>query len=242
LVGVSVRRLIWTVLKIAALALVVLSLGYVAISIPRLEAMPQVIHAELRARGETWVPLARIPRIMKRAIVATEDQGFWTNWGISPEGIGRAVLVDLARGKPVQGGSTITQELVRDVLLSKDKTITRKVKEVLLALAITRLDSKKEILTMYLNEVYFGNGAYGINAASEIYFGRPPTELTASQATLLAGLPQAPSAYDPLSHPRLARARQRQVLAAMVSAGDITSAEAEAIQGEPWSLLSMPTG
>lgn len=237
---ISVRRVLWGLVRLVALAFALWAVGYVAVSIPRLQALPGTIRAELARRGSTWVPSSQIPTTLRQALIATEDQSFETNWGISFEGIGRALLVDLKTGQFVQGGSTITQELVRDQLLTAQKTIPRKIEEMLLALTLTRIDSKSEILDMYFNEVYFGNGAYGLSAASQIYFGERPSQLTPAQATLLAGLPQAPSAYNPLVHPTLAKIRQREVLTNMVSVGYLTPREASAIASSPWSLVSVP--
>lgn len=184
---------------------------------------PQLTHLSARvqaidaAHGARFVSLQRVSPWVSRALIATEDRTFYSNLGVSVAGIGRSLLVDLQRGQYAQGGSTLTQQLVRDTLLSPVKTFRRKVSEALLSLLATQVYSKQQILTLYLNEVYLGDGAYGIQAASERYFGIPPSRLNAAEASLLAGLPQAPSAYDPFIHYRRAKIRQWAVLLSMVS-------------------------
>jgi membrane peptidoglycan carboxypeptidase len=207
---------------------------------PRLASLPARVRAELAAHGSAYVPLRRISPWLIEAVVATEDRSFWTNIGVSFEGIARSVVVDLVTGRFEEGGSTITQQLVRDMLLTQAKTIRRKLEEMLLAVFLTRRMPKAEILELYLNEVYFGHGAYGVAAAARIYFGTTPDRLTPAQATLLAGLPQAPSLLDPFLHPKLAKARQWAVLSSMVATGELTAAGAAAIYREPWHLRPPP--
>jgi penicillin-binding protein 1A len=159
-----------------------------------------------------WIP---------KATVAIEDRRFYQHGGIDPVGILRALVADVSAGHLVQGGSTITQELVRNLYLSREKTLQRKVVEACLAVKLARAWSKDRILTAYLNDVYYGNHAYGIQAAAETYFSVPASRLTLEQAALLAGLPQAPSYYDPLHDPAAALGRRDEVLAALRRSGDI---------------------
>lgn len=203
----------------------------------QLLALPATIEMLDADQGVGYVRLADVSPTLVNALVATEDQSFWYNPGIDPEGIIRAAWTDIRTGSLAQGGSTISQELVRDRLLNLDKTVTRKLKEVVLALALNRYYDKRAILTMYLNQVYLGHGAYGVVAAARVYFGTTPALLTPAQATLLAGLPQAPSYYDPLTNLAAARQRQREVLSAMVNQHYITATQASAIFAQPLGLL-----
>jgi penicillin-binding protein 1A len=223
-------------LAFAAVAALLAGGAYAYVRLPALKALPQMVRAQLKAHHSRWVPLQDVAPGFIRALLATEDTTFWTNPGVSFEGIARSVLVDIASGRFVEGGSTLTQQLVRDELLSLQKTVPRKLEEMDLAIALTRLDSTREILALYLNEVYLGHGAYGIYAAAETYCGRTPAQLTPAQSTLLAGLPAAPSYYDPLTNPEGARERQAQVVAAMENAGVLTVKEGHAILRAPWGL------
>ena len=164
---------------------------------------------------------------MPKATVAIEDRRFYHHGGVDPVGILRALVADVSAGHIVQGGSTITQELVRNLYLSREKTLQRKVVEACLAVKLARAWPKDRILTAYLNDVYYGNHAYGIEAAAETYFSVPARRLTLAQAALLAGLPQAPSYYDPLHNPAAALARRDGVLHALRRSGDITGAQYE---------------
>ena len=233
-----IRKTLAIVFTLAFAVVAALAAGgtYAYLRLPALRALPQRVRSQLQAHGSRWVPLRGVAPSLVKALLATEDRTFWTNPGVSFEGIARSVLVDLASGQFVEGGSTLTQQLVRDELLTQAKTIPRKLEEMVLAIALTRLDPKREILALYLNEVYLGHGAYGILAASETYFGRTPAELTLAQSTLLAGLPQAPSYYDPLIDPKAAAARQEQVVAAMEQAGDLTPSQGRAVLKAPWGL------
>ena len=183
--------------------------------------LPAVENRTPVARGEIspWMP---------RATVAIEDRRFYQHGGIDPLGILRALVADVSAGRLVQGGSTITQELVRNLYLSREKTLQRKVVEACLAVKLARVWSKDRILTAYLNDVYYGNHAYGIQAAAETYFSVPASRLTLVQAAVLAGLPQAPSYYDPLHNPAAALGRRDEVLAALRRSGDITQARYDA--------------
>src|SRR6185436_217389 len=170
-------------------------------------------------------PLRRVSPWMPKATVAIEDRRFYSHGGIDPQGIARAVLADAQARKVVQGGSTITQQLVRNLYISNERTVQRKLKEVCLAIKLNDAWSKQRILVTYLNQVYYGNFAYGIEAAAQTYFSRPARSLTLGQAAMLAGLTQAPSAFDPFVEPGKALARRDEVLTAMRSQGVITAAQ-----------------
>ena len=180
------------------------------------------------------VALAAVPKILQQATVAIEDRTFWTNPGVDVGGILRAFNANARSGVISQGGSTITQQLIKTRLLGDELTITRKLKEALLAVEVTRTFSKEQILEMYLNQIYYGNQAYGIHAAATTYFAQPDlSKLTLAQMALLAGLPQAPSGYDPTQNPDGALARRSAVLDAMVETGYITPEQADAADAEP---------
>jgi len=168
------------------------------------------------------VSLRKISPVMRKAIIDTEDRRFYENSGIDYIGILRALESDVSSGQFAQGGSTIEQQLVRNLYLSPQQSLGRKLDEACLAEQLDRRWSKNRILTAYLNDIYFGQQAYGIEAAAGAYFGVHAKNLTLEQAALLAGLPQAPSAYDPLTRPHAAKARRAEVLAAMVKAGDLS--------------------
>jgi penicillin-binding protein 1A len=183
-------------------------------------------------RNRTPVTRRKISPWVPAATVAIEDRRFYQHGGIDPVGILRAVVADLRAGKIVQGGSTITQELVRNLYLSREQTFKRKLTEACLAIKLSSHWSKDRILTAYLNQVYYGNHAYGIEAAAETYFSASAKDLTLAQAALLAGLPQAPSSYDPYRNPAAALARRDEVLHAMLVNGDITSSQFQAAQAQ----------
>lgn len=183
------------------------------------------------AGNRTAVSLDQISPYVISATVATEDARFYTNPGFDPIGIARAIVQAAQEREIVSGASTITQQLARALLLDAEErtqiTFNRKVKEIILAAEMSRLYRKDEILELYLNEIYYGNLAYGIEAASREYFNKPAADLTLAEATLLAGLPQSPATYDPYAAPELALGRQSQVLGLMVQEAYITPAEAQ---------------
>jgi penicillin-binding protein 1A len=166
------------------------------------------------------VPYKQISAWMPKATVAIEDRRFYNHDGLDVEGIARALLKNVSAGEVVEGGSTITQQLVRNLYpVSRERTVERKLKEACLALKLDQAWSKNRILTSYMNQVYYGNLAYGIEAAAQTYFSKKARELTLPEAALLAGLPQAPSYYDPFNRPETAKARRDQVLRAMLEEG-----------------------
>jgi penicillin-binding protein 1A len=183
-------------------------------------------------RNRTPVSRQHMARWLPSATVAIEDRRFYQHGGVDPVGILRAVLADVRAGKIVQGGSTITQELVRNLYLSRQQTFKRKLIEACLAIKLSGQWSKDKILTSYMNQVYYGNHAYGVEAAAETYFSRSAATLDLAQSALIAGLPQAPSSYDPFRDPTAALARRKEVLRAMLVNGDITPSEFAAAKGE----------
>jgi len=184
------------------------------------------------------VPLREIPRYVQQATVAIEDHRFWTHRGISPRDMLRAAWVNVVGGGVRQGASTITQQLVRNIWLTHERTWDRKFKEILLAIEVERRFSKQEILEMYLNEVYYGHGAYGIGTAAATFFGKRADELTLGEAALLAGLPKAPSYYSPFNHPQRAKRRRQEVVAAMQREGYIQDRQVKvAVQEQIQSRL-----
>ncbi len=185
----------------------------------------------------TSVPLSQISPYLQQATIATEDANFYKHSGVDPVALVRAVYYAVQARDVVVGGSTITQQVVKLLLLSPERTLTRKLKEAILATEVSRKYSKDEILEIYLNELNYGNLAYGADAAAEIYFNTKVADLTLGQAALLAGLPQAPAYYDPYHQPERAKKRQGVVLGLMVEQGYITQAEADTAWGEPLSYI-----
>jgi len=177
------------------------------------------------------VSLDRIPDHLIHAFVAGEDARFFQHRGLDYVAILRALFRNVFSGEILQGGSTITQQVVKSLLLSPEKSLTRKIREAILAFKIEKYLSKEEILFLYLNQIYLGYGAYGVAAAAENYFGKPVDELNVAESALLAGLPQAPSKYSPLNNPDQARTRQQYVLHRMVEEGFISNGQlGEALQ------------
>ncbi|KRT36021.1 transglycosylase domain-containing protein [Acetomicrobium hydrogeniformans] len=183
--------------------------------------------ARLFKENRTWVSLEKISPWLIKAVLAAEDDNFYNHRGIDIKGIIRAAWVNLTKKGTFQGGSTITQQLARNLFLSREKTLERKMKEVILAYRMERLYSKDQILEMYLNTVYWGHGTYGIYAASYNYLGKDPLTLTLPEAAMLAGLLPGPEYYTPLRHPDRAKARQSYVLRRMEELGLIASEDVD---------------
>ncbi len=160
---------------------------------------------------------------IRKATIAIEDRRFFKHGGVDIEGIARAAVTDLKAGRIVEGGSTITQQLVRNLYISRERTVQRKLKEACLATKLERRETKPWILTTYLNQIYYGNQAYGIEAAAQTYFSKPSRELTLAESALLAGLTQAPSIFNPFTNAARAKARRAEVLRAMLDTGAITA-------------------
>lgn len=194
----------------------------------RLQTPMQVYSAEgelIAQYGEKRripVSLDQIPKLFEQAFIATEDSRFYEHHGIDPIGIFRAASVALMSGRATQGASTITQQLARNFFLSPERTLTRKIKEVFLAIRIEQMMTKDEILALYLNKIYLGYRAYGVGSAAQVYFGKEVNELTLSEMAMIAGLPKAPSTFNPLYSPERALARRNTVLNRMLEEGYIS--------------------
>ena len=186
---------------------------------------------EFGEEHRTLTPIAEIPLVMKNAILAIEDARFFQHGGIDYVGMVRAAVANVGRSKS-QGASTITMQVARNVYLSTEKTFTRKIYEVLLTLKLENNLSKDQILEIYMNQIFLGNRAYGFAAACETYFGKPLKNISIAEAAMLAGLPKAPSAYNPIKNPRRARIRQQYIIERMLENGFITAAQAEAAKKE----------
>ncbi len=204
----------------------------------RLQIPMQVFSAEdelIAQYGEKRripLPLAEIPPLMIKAFIATEDSRFYEHHGVDPIGIFRAVSVMATSGRASQGASTITQQLARNFYLTPEKTLMRKAKEAFLAIRIEQLFSKDEIMELYLNKIYLGNRAYGVGAASYVYFGKPASELTLSEMAMIAGLPKAPSTFNPLYSYERAVGRRNVVLMRMLEEGYITQEQYNTAKSE----------
>ena len=194
----------------------------------QLARLGDVYAAPVRARD--------LPEHLRQAVIATEDRRFYGHFGLDVLALARAALANIKAGHIVQGGSTLTQQLAKNVFLTPERSLKRKVQELLLALWLEQTFSKDEILSIYLNRVYLGAGTYGVAAASRRYFAKPAAQLSLGEAAMIAGLLKAPSRYAPTSDLERARARARQVLGFMVDAGYLTAAEAAAAAEQPFSV------
>jgi len=216
--------------------LAALSLNLTAPELPPLPPIrrdPQVTYVDrsgvvLGVRGGRYAPpvdLAKLPAHVPAAFVSIEDRRFYEHAGFDPMGIARAVVVGLENGRATQGASTITQQLARNLFLTSDRTIERKANELLYAVQLERTYSKRQILALYLSRVYFGAGAYGLEAASQRYFNKPAAKLTVREAAMLAGVLKSPTNYNPVEQPQRSAQRTRLVLDAMVETGAISPAD-----------------
>lgn len=204
--------------------------------LPQPSTLYDVQEREIRGLAERDginVSLQEIPRSFQDAIIVMEDKKFYRHHGFDLVGVGRAVYLNLKNRRVVAGGSTITQQTAKNLYLSHERTFSRKLKELFYAFQLERRYSKDEILALYCNTIYFGEGAYGVEMAARTYFGKHARELNVAEAALLAGLPNWPSQYDPYLHPEKARERQHLVLQRMVEEGKLTSREQRQAQEQP---------
>jgi penicillin-binding protein 1A len=192
---------------------------------------------EFHVERRIFVTLAQMPPTLKEAVIATEDARFYSHFGVDPMGIARAVYQNFRRGRIVEGGSTITQQLAKVLFLTPDRSLDRKLKEAVLAVELERRYSKDRILEMYLNQIYFGHGAFGVEAASRTFFGKGVSDLAPAECALLAGLPKAPTTYSPFEHPEAAMRRRAIVLTRMVDTGVIKPKEAKHLSGTNLGLV-----
>src|SRR5688572_3162488 len=245
--GRSTRRTwllrgLWTLLVMGALGLVGLGIAYARTDIPQANeiatAQASIIYyadgkTEMARLSDSEgnresVPLSKVPDHMQKAMLAAEDQDFYQNNGISPTGIARAVWVAVKGGQATQGGSTITQQYVKNYFLTQDRTLTRKAREILISIKIDQQQTKDQILENYLNTIYYGRGAYGIQTASKAYFNKDVSKLTPAESAFLASVIRGPSLYDPgLGEEQQANAEERSgyILDAMVENGWLSQAE-----------------
>lgn len=186
---------------------------------------------EFGEEHRTFTPIAEVPQVMKDAILAIEDARFFQHNGVDYLGVLRAGLANVGKSKS-QGASTITMQVARNAYLSSEKTFTRKIYEILLTFKLENNLNKDQILEIYMNQIYLGNRAYGFAAAAETYFGKPLKDISVAEAAMLAGLPKAPSAYNPVVNPKRARIRQQHIIERMLENGFISAAEAEAAKAE----------
>jgi len=189
--------------------------------------------AEFFLENRTPVVLADVPEMLIKALIATEDARFYNHHGLDPRGIARALYRNIRARKVLEGGSTLTQQLAKVLFLTPERSYTRKLKEMVLALRIEQRYTKREILSLYLNQIYFGSGAYGVEAAAQIYFGKSAKDLNTAECALLAGLPRSPKYYSPFKSPASALGRRAYVLNRMVAAGVITKIQAEDSKKSP---------
>ena len=190
----------------------------------RIFSADNVLIGEFGEERRNLVRIKDIPDIMKKAVLAIEDDRFYTHSGVDYIGIARAALHNL-RSSSTQGASTITQQVARNFFLSSEQTFKRKIYEILLAWKIEQNLSKDQILEIYKNQIYLGQRAYGYASAAQIYFGKPLADISVAEAAMLAGLPKAPSAYNPVANPKRARLRQQYILQRMHHLGYISDAE-----------------
>src|SRR5664279_1998094 len=187
-----------------------------------------VLLGEFGEERRNFVPIGEIPKVMQDAVLAAEDAKFYQHSGVNYVSVIRAGLANFGEGHNAQGASTITMQVARNFYLSTEKTFTRKIYEMLLSLKIESLLSKDQILEIYMNHIALGQRAYGFASASEIYFGKPLMDITVAEAAMLAGLPKAPSANNPIVNPERATIRQRYIIERMLDNGFITAAERDA--------------
>ena len=242
------RSFVWG-LSLALLASLVLAVavGLTAQSLPSFEKLKNTQVGEqmvvVRARDGTelvslgpsygkWLDYEKIPRVMREAMVSVEDRRYRSHIGIDPIGIARALWVGISGGRVKQGASTISQQLARNIFLNNSRTVTRKLREAILALALEWKFSKDQILELYLNKVYFGGGAYGVDSASRKFFGHPGTEITLPEAAIIAGLVKAPSRYSPTADTKAAVGRAKVVLQVLQANGTIDAEQAASVDLE----------
>jgi penicillin-binding protein 1A len=191
---------------------------------------------ELGSEKRTVVPYDAIPKILIDAVTSAEDADYFNHGGLNYRGMVRAFLEDVLRGRRAQGGSSITQQVVKNLILSPERTLRRKVQEVILARRLTQKLSKEEVLGLYLNQIYYGHGRYGCEEAARYFFGKSVRDVNLAEAALLAGLPQSPERLSPRKHPDAAKTRQRYVLGQMAEHGIIDRATADRVAAEPIRL------
>ncbi|MZH41872.1 MAG: PBP1A family penicillin-binding protein [Nitrospinae bacterium] len=192
--------------------------------------------AEFYIEKRIMIPLEDIPLALKQAALAVEDSNFYYHFGIDPKAIFRAFITNLKAGRVVEGGSTITQQLSKTLFLSRERTLTRKIKEAILAIRLELVFTKDEILEMYLNQIYYGHGSYGVEAASRTYFGKGVAEISIAECAMIASLPKAPNHYSPYKDPKRARKRRNHTIRRMAYLSFISKEESEQAMNEEFHL------
>ncbi|MCR4467324.1 penicillin-binding protein 1A [Burkholderia sp. SCN-KJ] len=255
------RRRVWRVLAGALLGLTLACAGIGAWTVHRIwTQLPSVEHlaayrpalplrifsrdgdllAEYGVERREFVPLERIPPLMRHALLAAEDAKFYQHGAIDVGGLARATFANVVTGQPGQGGSTITMQVARNFYLTRDKVLSRKLAEILMAIKLEREYGKDKLLELYMNQIYLGERAYGFAAAANVYFGKPLDALSAGEAAVLAGLPKAPSAFNPVVNPARATARRNYVLGRMHALGELDDATYRAAVDLPIALAATP--
>lgn len=249
----SPKRTIWMILLLIVLIVAGGGCGFISATMSNLPDVSNVrpaassqiydVHGNLittvhSTENRLPVPINEIPKDLQEAFVATEDSRFYSHHGIDPIGILRAIWVNIVHSGVSEGGSTITQQLARNAFLSQDRTIKRKISEAMLAIKIEQHYTKQEILEMYMNQIYFGQGAYGVQSAAHTYFGKDARDLTLAQSAMLAGLPQSPNYYSPFNNLEAGKKRQAVVLGQMVKYGYITQQQADEAREADLGLIT----
>ncbi|MGI6254671.1 MAG: transglycosylase domain-containing protein [Acutalibacter sp.] len=224
-----VRNIVLWMLALCLCGLATLALLGWQLYTDALEAMPLDQRVKQIRSQESYTSFANLPDTYVEAVLAAEDHRFYEHGGVDPIALGRALINDIKTMSFVEGGSTITQQLAKNLFFTQEKRLSRKVAELFMAFHIEANYSKEEIFELYVNSIYFGSGCYDVASASRTYFGVEPSAMDADQCTLLAGIPNAPSVYDPTVNPELSEQRQRQVVQLMVKYEYLTDNEASAI-------------
>ena len=249
----STKKTIWMIVLLLVLIVAGGGCGFISATMSNLPDVSNVrpsassqiydVHGNLittvhSTENRLPVPINEVPKELQDAFVATEDSRFYSHHGIDPIGILRAIWVNVVHSGVSEGGSTITQQLARNAFLSQDRTLKRKISEALLALKIEQHYTKQEILEMYMNQIYFGQGAYGVQSAAHVYFGKDVRDLTLAQCAMLAGLPQSPNYYSPFNNLEAGKKRQAVVLGQMVKYGYLTQDKADAAREADFGLVA----
>lgn len=235
----AVLRLVFRLIVSLAIIIVILA-GALTVYFRHIshfrQTIMQRVSAEINQYHVHELQWSQLPDMYREAVIATEDRRFAWDPGIDPIGMVRSLVVDVGKDGYIQGGSTITQQLVDNTILSRRQSLAYKLEQIFYAIGIYDTFTKHDTFAMYANLIYFGHGAYGLYNASETYFDKQPNELNNGELTMLAGIPNAPSVYDPFRNLALARRRQAIVLDNMVNAGVLTRGEANAIFNQPIAL------
>lgn len=226
-----VKFLIILILILISLGLLIIGNGYNMYK-EAIQEMPIQEKVEEIRQKENYTKLSELPQIYINAVISVEDHRFYEHNGIDVIAIGRAIINDIKAMSFVEGGSTITQQIAKNEYFTQEKKITRKVAEVFVAFELEKQYTKNEILELYINTIYFGNGYYNIKDAAKGYFGKSITNLSDSECIMLTGIPNAPSVYAPTQNPELTKQRQKQVAEKMVKYGYLTEEEKDKILGK----------